>query len=78
MPVAAKIAALLTGVSRDQQEMSPTARQQLCDQCERVFRIIQTERIVADAKKATAAKPKAGFFDDISSCGWASGWPAAR
>jgi hypothetical protein len=64
MPVADKITALLTGLTQGQvQAMAPSERQLLQDQLERVHRICTGEKIMDDARAATA--PKGGVLREL-------------
>jgi hypothetical protein len=67
MPVAvpAKITALLTALTTEQvRALSPADRQRLTDQCQRVLRLAQIEKIVDRARQATEGA-KAAFFSEL-------------
>jgi hypothetical protein len=50
-----RLTTLLVGLSKEQVlQMSAVERQALSDQCQRLYRIIETERVVDDAKRATS------------------------
>jgi hypothetical protein len=62
MTLASRITSLLTALTRAQvTAMSPAERQLLSDQLERVHSMIETERVLDDAREATR-EPSAGVL----------------
>ena len=57
MSIARTITSVLTGVMPEQlQDLEPKERQALSDQLRRVYRIVEGDRIIAEAAEATAPK----------------------
>jgi hypothetical protein len=71
MSLARTLTKLLTGITPQKaRAMRPGERQALSNELRRVYRIIEGERIVEDARKATAPRTgdkreKAAFFDEL-------------
>ncbi|HWE15975.1 MAG TPA: hypothetical protein VG758_02150 [Hyphomicrobiaceae bacterium] len=71
MSLARTLAKLLSGVtSQKARAMRPGERQSLSDELRRVYRIIEGDRIVDEARKATAPeasdkRERAAFFDEL-------------
>jgi hypothetical protein len=63
MPLPAPVQALADLTREQVLEMPTEACKRLSEECQRVYRIIETERIVADARDATA--PKSGVLYDL-------------
>jgi hypothetical protein len=71
MSLARTVTKLLTGITPQKaRAMRPGERQALSNELRRVYRIIEGDRIVEDARKATAPRvsggtEKAAFFDEL-------------
>jgi hypothetical protein len=71
MSLARTVTKLLTGITPQKaRAMRPGERQSLSNELRRVYRIIEGDRIMADARKATAPRAdgeteKAAFFDEL-------------
>lgn len=65
MTLANKIASLLTSLTPGQiAAMAPADRQLLCDQCKRILRLAEAERI-GDAAREAPSPPKNGVLADL-------------
>jgi hypothetical protein len=65
MPDAAEITESLSRLTEEQmQDLAPEERQALADELRRVYRIIEGDRILNEARKATA--PMGGVIDRLN------------